>query len=333
MSKTEDKLSIIARYQVRNKFSPSEKIFLKLLSPLGSFLYFLLAKILGWLRILKIRKVVRMHNAEVPADWSLLNNEIEKPLAIPYCMVMAPRWNTHALISTGGPMNLSGDLKFDTEVLNNCAKIWCLALYKIEDKSVAALVSSTELTGSESEVTLNLEPALYTVSLRLYETEEFVTLPKVMSGDRTVLDSLHVESKPVIDKLKKSVFNKSSFLYYLLHVPVLHRFASGKEIDKLTKNYLPVGNPETLYVYSLLKDEHVVSVSIPDAFVGKCLVFATIYNSSSFPVASQQLYCGQDNSLEFVCEVGSILLRVIPLKGLASDNEHLLDSIVIQSKD
>lgn len=307
--------------------SDTEKLSLALQRPMSNLCRIALLKTLGWLRMVKVARSRKQGGQDRVAEWKLLNDEIDKPLALPYFMVSAPRWNTHAIIATSGPLKLSGPVTFQPERLHQCAKVWCLVVYQAKGREVKAIVSSTDAASKQAEVVFTLDSAIYVVSLRLYKTAEEVVFPCVISESRVLLNEKTVASKASFEKLEKSVFHKHSYFYRLLNISALFNLATSNDEEKIVKNYLPVGSPETLYIFSMLKGKGTLTVNVPESLKGKCFVFLTVYNGSSFPVLSTELYCGEEKNLDFLVTVGTMLIRIIPTQKSAVESLEMLAAI------
>jgi hypothetical protein len=243
------------------------------------------------------------------ASWQLLTERLELPFALPYIMLNAPRWNTHALIATIGPIRIKGQLKIDTAGLSQAGKSVTLVLYRQPSNESILL----ELSPDRSPISLDLEPANYLLTCRVYEPHFPLKLPAVWLDEEAVpIPRRELTSKP--DYYPPEIWNQKGGWYRFWHFHLLHRFRQlSVPSAKLQKAYLPVGNPQTVFLFGYLPANHSLNITVPDSLQDRCLVYLTCYNDSSFPFFSALVPLAANYQTPMLTEEGSWLLRVIPL--------------------
>jgi len=261
-------------------------------------------------------------SADMPV-WRVLDDRLSERFALPYVMVTAPRWNTHAHILTAGPFHhKAGTLRFDGPTGGNW-KAWSMVIYDaVTGRTVDFLSSGKDATKVE------LPTGAYRVGLRVYEPDGALVLPEIAAAASTVVPARTIEARR-IDTLEQRIFGKTSRFYRLLNAPVTQRLAStgGGVDDDLVEAYLPAGNPETLFVFGPVSRGSTVTIGA-ETISPTAQCYLTVYNTASFPVASQTVRSGE--RMTHACaESGSFLIRIVPSEGSAEDNRHLLDAIEV----
>ncbi len=252
--------------------------------------------------------------------WKLYIERLQHPLGIPYAMLNAPRWNTHAFIASAGPVTINENITIDLSEINMLCSSWTFILYKLPANVTSKVISC--LDDSTFRHKLTVERGAYSIALRCYELKYPVELPElIIDNGKVVIEKRLILNKfpvyPATIMARESRFY--SFVHYYLH------YAFRQERKSISNNlhfeYLPVGNPETTFLFGYFNRNSSVYVDISDR-AGDFLIYITCYNESSFPVYSEKIpVYGIDLFKSALLTVnGTYLIRIIPLvKGLTSD--------------
>jgi hypothetical protein len=252
--------------------------------------------------------------------WKLYIERLQHPVGIPYAMLNAPRWNTHAFIASAGPVTINENITIDFSGINMLCSSWTFILYKLPANITSKVISCLDDSSLHHKV--NVERGSYSIVLRCYELKYPVELPELIIDNGKVI----VEKRLILDKVPvypDKIMGKESRFYSFVHY-YLH-YAFREEMKSFSSNleyeYLPVGNPETTFLFGYFNRNSSVYVDISDG-AGDYMVFITCYNESSFPIYSERIpVYGIDLFKSSLLTVnGTYLIRIIPLvKGLTSD--------------
>ncbi|GAL83178.1 hypothetical protein MYP_404 [Sporocytophaga myxococcoides] len=252
--------------------------------------------------------------------WKLYIERLQHPLGIPYAMLNAPRWNTHAFIASAGPVTINESITIDFSEVNMLCSSWTFILYKLPANVTSKVISC--LDDSTLCHKVNVERGSYSVVLRCYELKYPVELPELIIDNGKVV----IEKRLLLNKTPvypDTIMTKESKFYSFVHYYLHYAFRYGKRsINRnLEFEYLPVGNPETTFLFGYYNRNSIVYVDILDR-AGSFLIFITCYNESSFPVYSEKIpVYGIDLYKSALLPAnGTYLIRIIPLvKGLTSE--------------
>jgi hypothetical protein len=121
-----------------------------------------------------------------------------------------------------------------------------------------------------------------------------------------------------VNNFYKELINRRNPFYYALHfyVYTMLRFRSMLPSDFVEREYAPVGNPETKYLYGTVQTGDHLWVKAPPAMFRDCDIYLTIYSRHSLPVLWRQI----SNSEECISPVkGFYLVRIHPRSAEAGD--------------
>jgi len=235
--------------------------------------------------------------------WRALGPELlEERFATFEMATLGPRWNPHATIGVAGPFHLRGRLgdqgggeeigiSVDLEALRRSADEWTLVVYRFPGyQTVGAVASGRERGGTRAYV--DLAPGRYVLGLRYYGVDEDGVFPEVWtsSADRAE----RIPERPVppdLDTLYHRLTERGGLLYRALayHALQLLRYRRWLPRRLVERVLLPVGNPETRFVYGALAPGEILHVTPelvvggdPEAVRGRDL-YLTLYGPDSLP--------------------------------------------------
>ncbi|GAX60234.1 hypothetical protein SCALIN_C07_0045 [Candidatus Scalindua japonica] len=235
-----------------------------------------------------VRKEVRRRSSlGEPVHWLGLSEALKQPMGLVYIMVTGPRWNCSAVIGVlGGSLKVESSIDIQIEAANRSAKQWTLVIYNECHQTVAYVGSMNTAEGTEWQK-VNLEEGLYSIGLRYYNCSHDVKFPavRVDNIERVSCRSMNNEMQEYQTYLKQ-IENKRGFFYYCLHYYMFHMLRWNKffSASLVTSEFLPVGNPETLFEYGCLTKGNSLHVDFEADVLDRAYIYLAYYNTCSFPV-------------------------------------------------
>ena len=120
------------------------------------------------------------------------------------------------------------------------------------------------------------------------------------------------------------------FFYFLLQYYVFYllKHQSRFSIDWIRKEFLPVGNPETAFLYGYVRKGSSVKIHCQHGCLEKLLVFLTLFNEASFPEMWTQIQ--QENvSLERTKNPGAYVIRIVSRDGSPVNHESVIKMLSV----
>lgn len=267
----------------------------------------------GFRLLYRLRFLLQRKQFEIgPFSWQTLNEVLsEKPFFVRYLAVAAPRWNPHALIASGGPVRVDEKLEFSTSGLCQAAAHWYFVIYRAPNSETIHCVSSED--DPQGNVCLTVDPGIYTVTLRAYLPQAQLCLPDiVVDGGERRIAARTVASREQ-PELEGILFHRRSPFFGFLHHymrTMLRRpeLFPGRWVER---EYLPVGNPETRFVYGAFEAGQSIRVSADERVLGAGLVYLTCYNRSSFPVYGVRVEASPEVTTPSFSDSGFYLCRIV----------------------
>ncbi|MBE7172401.1 MAG: hypothetical protein INR73_17570 [Williamsia sp.] len=262
--------------------------------------------------------LLKFHKTSV--CWKLFNERANQFLGIPYIMLNAPRWNTHALIASAGPLHIADHAMIDLSGIQAACKSWTLAFYKQPANKCHKVVSPLA-EGSWTEP-FYVSKGDYVIVLRLYEEKYPLELPGIVVDEGRI----HISKRVLTARqeyIPEKILHKRGAFYDLIHHYLFYAFKHGSHAadHRIRNEYLPVGNPETIFRFGYLPQYGGIRVQAADNISGSTLMYITFFNKSSFPVFSQKIamlnnvYRSPPATTE-----GTYLIRIVPLHRGVSDS-------------
>jgi hypothetical protein len=249
-------------------------------------------------------------------EWLTLPELLARPLALPIVMVTGPRWNTHALVATAGPVRVERSLRLDASAADASARLWTVVVYSAARTETVAAVDSRAPRG-EGAGTVELPPGAYSLVLRYYEWAADPRLPSVAIDGRPAIPerSLPGAGNDYLRALGGQRRGYGRALHY--YVLNLLRYRRLFPASFVRAEFLPVGNPETEFAYGALERGQTLEIDCPPALLAAHRVYVTVYDSASFPVTWRALDAPGRTALEATA-AGYYLLRLHRLPGQAA---------------
>ncbi len=251
-------------------------------------------------------------------QWTVLDGElIDKVLTVPALLANAPRWNTHVIAAKTGGFAVNQRLAIHYDAAQRSTKPWTAVIYKFPKTDtvgyVDALGADTKLnwTLENGWAEVQLPAGNYALGLRYYEVQQAPVLPEVRADGVTVIEEKSIT--PQNNDFFHRLIEKENLLYKLLHfyIYVILRYRRFLPEKFIYQEYLPVGNPDTHFIYGALLPGNRLRFTIAPEIFDYYNVYYDYYDYASFPV-----YWGRVNEPSFVLDTatakGYYLVRVVP---------------------
>jgi Family of unknown function (DUF6208) len=223
-------------------------------------------------------------------DWKVFNEEtLQRPLVLPIIATKGPRWNTHAVIVTAGPLEVKSRLSLEVATAFASASSWSIVIYANPGYETVASIESFSTPEGEQWHDLQLKPGKYSINLRYFGLSDAPLAPGVKTDDATV-----VRPKPIpldSNDFYKTLSQKEHWFYRALHYYVFHmlRFRRWLPAAFVRREYLPVGDPGTIFQYGFITTGNCLQVIANPRLIENYDIYLTLYNRSSFPVTYQTI--------------------------------------------
>jgi hypothetical protein len=267
----------------------------------------------GLRSLLLLARAARKPPAKRAAAWVTGTQMIAgNPLGFFLPYMIGPRWNCHALTASVGPLDVKKSLAIDPAPLAKAAS-WTLTVHD-ERFRVVATVSASRLDALR---TIDVPPGSYTLFLRYYAADGALMTPVVfVDGELRLAGGALDGERSRNGELLAAIKDKDSLAYRLLQY---HAFYAVKRQGRLPRAwvqsaFLPAGNPDTQFVFGSLRRGQRLKVGARPALREAALVFACIYNESSFPMAWTEI-TEEMTDLGPVARDGAYLVRIVSRRG------------------
>ncbi len=257
-------------------------------------------------------------------EWQFLDQkQIDKKLTIPALLAMAPRWNTNCIASKSGNFLVEKELTLSIEQLNDTAEIWTLVVYGFPSAKTLTQLSSKGPSGASSEFNWSIadgvatlkvaQPQHVTLSARLYKIKNNskTQLPQVTADGREVLKPIPVSRDT--NRFFETFMEREKPIYTVFHyyTYVLLKFKDMLPQNFVRWEYLPVGNPDTYFIYGSMEQSQRLTFNIPELIKEKCAIYYNYYTLSSFPITYGEI-THTTQITESAQRRGTYLVRVVP---------------------
>lgn len=219
------------------------------------------------------------------SQWRVLSAEnLKSPLSLPVLMTKGPRWNTHAIIGTLGPFSVKETIAIDTESAKNSAGSWIAVIYSFPGYQTIASLESDRLTSQNKWETLKLKTGKYSIGLRYYQWCDRVNLPAVTIDGVEFVSSCPVPSD--INNFYSDLIKRKNWFYSALHYYIFTILRLRKYLPEsfVGNEYLPVGAPDTQFVYGHLMRGQSLQIESGSSLVKNYNIYLTLYDRSSLPL-------------------------------------------------
>ncbi|NEP76565.1 DUF6208 family protein [Okeania sp. SIO2G5] len=251
-------------------------------------------------------------NREKSQQWRVFSPEVlNAVLSLPVLMTKGPRWNTHAVIGTAGPIKVEKRLSLNLQTIQSSAGSWTAAVYSYPGyRTVGNLGSLQVKDGSAEWESIDLSSGYYTIGLRYYDRQPTFTMPVVQADGVEVIPAQAVD--PVVNQVYETLKERDNWFYRSLHyyVYTILRLRQWLPAGWVRREFLPVGAPETRFEYGAIAHQQSLNISLHPTLIGQYNIYLTRYNRASFPLDWMQLReATYDQPMQ---EDGFYLLRIRP---------------------
>jgi hypothetical protein len=251
-----------------------------------SFLFYKMMKFI----IGNLYTIYLAFNKKQAYNWRILSAEsLQNPLSMPVLMTKGPRWNTHAIIGTLGPISVKNSIALNLETIKHSAKSWVGAIYSFPNYQTIASFDSYSLEENSKWQSIELNPGKYTLGLRYYNWADKVTFPLIKIDDRETVGEQKIEAD--VNKFYENLSKKSNLFYLSLHYYIFTILRLRKWLPEsfIRNEYLPVGAPDTDFFYDYINKEQALEIEINPNVLSFYEIYLTVYDRSSLPVISTSI--------------------------------------------
>jgi hypothetical protein len=269
-----------------------------------------------------MRRAVRAHFAKRPelaSSWRVVSKELlEKPIARIAAVATAPRWNTHAIVGSAGPLTVRSSIAVSLVALRRSAEAWAMVVHA--HPSQRPLLSFADSAGAEW-AELSVEPGSYMLMSRYYHLGDDPELPEVRVDGQPVVRTQRVskDANAFYRELEQRVGPIALVLHF--HVVTLLRIARWLPSGLLARHMVPVGAPNTRFSYGVLERGERLRLRVSGELRATHEVFYDLYGRDSIPYAWGELETNE-LSTEVAPRTGFYLVRV---QARSNDSERAPD--------
>jgi hypothetical protein len=213
--------------------------------------------------------------------WRILNAEaLQSRFVLPVLMTSAPRWNTHAIIAIAGPWTVSNSIQLVFPEGVEASMSW--TVNRISDHEI---VASGNVCNDSDHQTITLSPGSYRLTLRCYDGQGTVQLPRVCVDGVEMVAATAVP--PDTNNFYHNLARRSNLFYLSLHyyVATLLRYEGWLPQSFIEREYLPVGNPQTKFYFGFLRAGESLTIAMEQELLQTHNLYFTLYNRASFPIS------------------------------------------------
>jgi hypothetical protein len=260
-----------------------------------------------------LQRLANRHHARNPDQlrrWQLLSREFfDRPGALPMYLVTAPRWNTHAVIATFGPIEVQSEIQIKLQEAVESAESWFFIFYSYPERKTIGAISSLKQTSSN---TFRVpQPGQYLIGARYYHCKENGCFPAVevdgcAASEKSVIP-------PHVNSFYEDLHRRGNIFFYCLayHAYPMLRFNLLPE--RVTERvFLPVGNPETRFKYGTIEPGQKLACHMNSERFKAYNLYVTLYSRMSLPVLSYEVDASSQGSGPPAPVQGFYLVRLQP---------------------
>jgi len=221
-------------------------------------------------------------------NWKVFNAAmVAQPLVLPIIATKGPRWNTHAVVVTAGPIDVKSSLSVEVATSFASASSWSIVIYANPGYQTVTSIESFNIPEGTQWHELPLKPGKYSINLRYYGLLNTPLTPAVKADGEQVVT--HKPVTPNNNDFYSELSRRDNWFYAALHYYVFHmlRFRRWLPTALVRREYLPVGDPGTIFRYGLIRKGEWLRFSSTDELIDNYDLYLTTYNRSSFPISSE----------------------------------------------
>ena len=246
-----------------------------------SFCFYKIMKLaIGFLYTIYLR-----FNQEKASQWRVISQKlIDTTLSMPVLMTKGPRWNTHAIIGTLGPFKVAKYLEINREIADSSAGSWIMVIYDFPNYKTITNLTSFKSFQSETWQKIELESGKYTIGLRYYDRAETIYLPSIKVDGIQIVDEIEVDRN--VNDFYKQIIKRKNWFYSALHYYIFTILKWRKILPEsfVKKEFLPVGAPDTEFLYGKLEQNNRLEIELPRDILEKYQAYLTVYDRASLPL-------------------------------------------------
>ncbi|MGK7889880.1 MAG: DUF6208 family protein [Leptolyngbyaceae cyanobacterium] len=276
---------------------------------IASWLFFRLMK---WI-IGNLYTLFLLFNRQKSRQWRVFSAEVlNAALSLPVLMTKGPRWNTHAIIGTAGPIKVDQTLALDLKAIQASAKSWTAAIYSYPGYRTVGNLGSLQVADPTANwEAIALSPGYYTIGLRYYDRSDTITMPTVQVDGMDTIAAQPVD--PTVNDVYKTLKERQSWFYRALHYYVYPLLRLRQRLPQgwIRSEFLPVGAPETQFEYGAIAKSQALTLTLASDLVQHYNIYLTLYNRASFPLDWAEVHTETYQTAPMP-EAGFYLLRIRP---------------------
>jgi hypothetical protein len=221
-------------------------------------------------------------NRKKAFEWGVLSAEsVNLTLALPAIMTTGPRWNTHAIIAASGPFHVRQSISFDVGELTASAGAWTVVFNRFPDQKLITKLGSEDGPFDTRRVTISLPAGHYNVLVRLYHCADAIRLPDLDIDGASAVAGRHVD--PRSNDFYRDLGRRRNWFYLCLHYYISTLIRLGRPRRLVESELLPMGNPETRFVWGAVRRGESLKMSIEQPVLTTHDIYFTLYTRDSFP--------------------------------------------------
>jgi hypothetical protein len=223
-------------------------------------------------------------------EWRYASADLfKKPLVLPLIMTTGPRWNTHAIVGTVGPVVIRKSIQVNVAAAERSARQWTIAICAFPGYEPVSTIGSKDRPFGSAIVDMPMEAGKYLIAVRYYHCSASVEFPSLTADGGDTVRAATVPS--TLNDVYYSLCKRPSLFYLFLHyyVFVLLRHRRYFPLALVTREFLPSGNPETHFYFGALRKTERLTMMVQRDLLNSYDVYLTMYNRASFPLSWWQV--------------------------------------------
>jgi hypothetical protein len=223
-------------------------------------------------------------------------------IGLPIMMAMGPRWNTHAIVASAGPVRIKRSLGIRVDAAERSAKLWSIVICTFPGMQTVTSIGSTNSPFHKDVVTIDLKPGTYWLAVRYYQWSDNIELPSVIIDDVETIKTARIP--PDINAFHRTLVHRTNWLYRSMHyyVFVLLQYKTWFPQSFVEKEFLPLGNPETHFCYGALNGGEFLRLELRPELLPDYSVYLTLYNRASLPLEWYSIETETHETAETGCD-------------------------------
>lgn len=274
----------------------------------------LIRRFLRWALNQRLKK-----KPELARSWRTISKEmIQQPGAMASLLTTAPRWNPHAVIATAGPIPARHEISIDREVCDVSAGEWTVVVCRFGDHRV---VGTFHHSDHQAGQLLRVQPGEYQLFLRYYHRKVPAKFPSIFSDGQKICSASEVD--PENQRFYPDLIQRDKWFYRTLNYYVFPalKYLSRWAPKWVDRRYLPLGNPETQFLYGYYEKNEELCLEIDREALNQNFIYITLYNRSSLPWSWEEITETKWKSMKTDFR-GFYLVRVNARKSMEPDSNY-----------